>query len=303
MLRHLRCFVAVSEHLNFTVASNKLNVSQPSISQQIADLEKMLGFSLLKRNNRSVELTPAGAVFLKEAKGILQATEYAIAKATQTHLGKIGELRIGVLEPAVSSFLPEVILAFKKEYPLVTIAITHMNPQVQLQAFQSAQLDVGFSRPFRQEKYTNIQQEIIYVDKIVAVLPKDHPLAAQKIISIKELANDSFILFNRIEATRFFELMVSFCEDKGDFVPAVTQEPNLLQTLFLLVECGLGVSLVPACVRSLGNSNVQLIDLKEETPDIPLTISYLKDNSSPVTQRFLQIFKQYQDQSIKQTCI
>ncbi|MCI5058567.1 MAG: LysR family transcriptional regulator [Flavobacteriales bacterium] len=291
IFRHLRYFVSVAEYKSFTAAAYALNITQPSISQQIADLEKTLGFSLFKRSSRSVELTVAGEVFLKEAKEILLSTENAIEKATRAFEGQSGELRIGVLEPAVSRFLPKIVRAFKRKHPEVHITIQHMNPEVQLKAFQERKLDIGFSRPFVEEKYPHLQQDLIDKDSIVAVLSKDHPLAHQEAISIVELARESFILFDRSETKGFFDVIVNFCQIQGKFYPSITQEPNLLQTLFLLVESGLGVSLVPACVRHLNIPNIQVIPLKEETPTIHLTISYQND-SSPTTQAFLKIFRE-----------
>ncbi|MBS0271193.1 MAG: LysR family transcriptional regulator [Proteobacteria bacterium] len=290
IFRHLRYFIAVAEHKSFTAAAYALNITQPSISQQIADLEKTLGFNLFKRNSRSVELTVAGQVFLKEAKEILRLTENAIEKATKAFKGYSGELRIGALEPAVVGFLPRIIRAFRERHPDVVVTIQHMNPEVQLKAFQEEKIDVGFTRFFTQENSLNLRQELIYEDSIVAVLPKDHPLANQKTISVTELAKEHFILFNRVETKGFFDVIVHFCQEKGNFAPSITQEPNLLQTLFLLVESGLGVSLVPACVRYLNIPNVHIVDLKEETPVIPLMISYQND-PSPVTQTFLKIFQ------------
>lgn len=290
ILRHLRYFVAVAEHLSFTAAAHVLNVTQPSISQQIADLEKKIGFSLFRRHNRSVELTPAGEVFLLEAKEILLATENAIEKAIRAHKGQSGELRIGVIEPAVSSFLPKIVREFKEKYPQVLITIQHMNPEIQLKAFQEKKLDIGFSRPFPAEKYPELQQDKIYNDSIVAVLPNDHPLVHKRAISVSELAHEDFIFFNHRETKGYFDLITNFCQEKGGFYPTIKHEPSLLQTLFLLVESGLGVSLVPACVRNLNNINVQLLDITGEVPEVPLTISY-QLNSSPVTQAFLKIFK------------
>ena len=77
-IRPLRYFIAVAEHLNFTVASKELFVAQPAVSQQIALLEKKLGVKLFLRDKHSVQLTNAGAVFLKDAKEIIKKLEESI---------------------------------------------------------------------------------------------------------------------------------------------------------------------------------------------------------------------------------
>lgn len=71
-IRQLRYFITVAEHLNFTKAANQLYVAQSAISHQIADLEDQVGVKLFIRNKRSVQLTPAGAVFLKEVMEIVE---------------------------------------------------------------------------------------------------------------------------------------------------------------------------------------------------------------------------------------
>lgn len=96
-IRQLRYFITVAEHLNFTKAANQLYVAQSAISQQIADLEDQVGVKLFIRNKRSVKLTPAGSVFLKEAIEIVEKTSGAIEKAKQTDEGIIGSLSIGFL--------------------------------------------------------------------------------------------------------------------------------------------------------------------------------------------------------------
>src|ERR1041385_771420 len=94
-LRHLRSFVAVAEQENVSRAALKLHVSQPGISRQIRDLEEELGFSLLQRSAKSVRLTEAGRVFLKEARAVLERANEAVEAARLAASGNGGELHIG----------------------------------------------------------------------------------------------------------------------------------------------------------------------------------------------------------------
>lgn len=291
MLRQLKYFIEVAQHLSFTAAAHHLNISQPTISQQIVELEKMLGFSLFKRNNRSVVLSQAGIVFLTEAKKISESLEAAVLKASKAQKGEIGELRIGVIDAAVAHFLPNIIRLYKMQYPEIIITIQHMNPLLQLKAFEEGKIDVGFSRSFNSKQYNGLEHHIVYKDKIVAVFSKDHPLADRKNISISELKNESFILFSRNETEGFFDLMIRFCQEIGNFCPYVGHEPVLLQTLFLLVESGLGVSLIPSCARYL-NNNVSIVNIKDQSPEIPLNILYKKNNMTPASKSFLSLFNE-----------
>ncbi|PZD58183.1 LysR family transcriptional regulator, partial [Pantoea ananatis] len=94
-LRHLRYFIAVAEELHFGRAAQRLHISQPPLSQQIMQLEAETGAQLFNRTNRSVQLTPAGAQFLQDARAILLQVEQATQRAARLHRGEEGELRIG----------------------------------------------------------------------------------------------------------------------------------------------------------------------------------------------------------------
>ena len=94
-LRHLRYFVAVAEQENVSRAALKLHVSQPALSRQVRDLEEELGFDLLERSAKSVRLTEAGKVFLRESRAVLQRAEEAVSKARLTATKGQVELHIG----------------------------------------------------------------------------------------------------------------------------------------------------------------------------------------------------------------
>mgnify|MGYP001794758830 CR=1 FL=1 len=96
-LRQLRYFVAVAEELHFRRAAARLHVSQPPVSQQIAALENELGFRLLNRTRRRVELTAAGQTFLIDARSILAELETAVSAARRVQQGEAGVLRVAVV--------------------------------------------------------------------------------------------------------------------------------------------------------------------------------------------------------------
>src|ERR1041385_8821558 len=104
-LRHLRYFVAVAEELSFRRAAEKLNLAQPPLSAQIKSLEEELGVRLLERTTRSVSLTPAGRVFLEEARLVLANSSRAQRRAQEAAKGLAGTLRLGVIAPAANARL------------------------------------------------------------------------------------------------------------------------------------------------------------------------------------------------------
>ena len=94
-LRHLRYFISVANELNFTRAAALLRTAQPSLSQQIRQLEDEVGVALLERTRHRVRLTPAGHVFLRESQEIVARVESAVHQATRAARGQAGEVSIG----------------------------------------------------------------------------------------------------------------------------------------------------------------------------------------------------------------
>src|SRR5690606_18739408 len=117
-LRHLRYFVTVAEELNFTRAAEQLNTVQPSLSQQIKDLEREVGVQLLERNNRKVGLTEAGQVFLKEALLSLEHAERVIHAARQIANAQQIQMTIGVVPVAEMKAFPHIVTKGSHHSPI-----------------------------------------------------------------------------------------------------------------------------------------------------------------------------------------
>src|SRR5215470_10638038 len=98
-LRHLRYFVAVADELSFRKAAEKLHMAQPPLSAQIKGLEDEMRVRLFERTTRSVQLTPAGRVFLEEARLVLATAAQAEQRAKEAEHGLAGTLRLGIIAP------------------------------------------------------------------------------------------------------------------------------------------------------------------------------------------------------------
>src|ERR1700710_1081298 len=122
-LRHLRYFVAVAEELHFGRAAQRLGLAQPPLSQQIRQLEEMLGFALFIRSARSVKLTQAGAVYLERARRVLLSIHRDIDEARQVASGEIGSLHLGFGGSAMLTHLPFVIRAYQEAYPRLELQL------------------------------------------------------------------------------------------------------------------------------------------------------------------------------------
>jgi DNA-binding transcriptional LysR family regulator len=287
-LRHLRYFAAVAEHLNYSEASRRLHVAQPAISQTILDLEEEIGAKLFLRSNRNVQLTAAGAVLFEEVQGILKRTEEATRATQRAARGEVGVLRIGFIAPAAAPILPPLVQAYRERYPDVELQLHHMNPDAQFAAFDDGKLDLGFSRPLLPEQRAHFEEEMIYNDYLIVILPPNHPLTKERKIQPQKLADEPFVLFHRVGAPGLFDEAVGICHQAG-FSPKVRHETDLMTTVFLLVESGLGVSLVPSCARGLEQQKTVRRPLTVRSNPLCLCAIWPRGSQSPTVEAFLQI--------------
>jgi DNA-binding transcriptional LysR family regulator len=289
-LRHLRYFAAVAQYLNYSEASRRLRVAQPAISQTILDLENELGVKLLLRTKRSVQLTAAGTTFLREAGEILRRADEARRQAQRAARGEVGSLGIGFFGTAAAPILPALVQNYRSKFPDVELHLYEMNPDQQLAAFDDGRIDLGFSRPLPVERTSEFKEEVVYTDCLVVAFPEDHPLAKQKVVQLKSLAGEPFVQFHRKGAPGLFDEVIACCRRAG-FSPRVVNEPNFMATVMTLVESGLGVSLIPRCVRSLNRPHVTIRPIAPKSAPIPLCAHWRKPDENPVLAAFLDILR------------
>jgi DNA-binding transcriptional LysR family regulator len=289
-LRHLRYFVAVAEKLNFTEAARSVHIAQPSLSQQIQDLEKHIGVSLMERNNRLVKLTPAGKAFLSYAKRILQDAEDAKQHAIKVDRGEIGECRIGFLFPAVRKGLAGVIAEYKNIYPKVRLTLGHYNPADQINMLENGELDIAFTWTFNNKMHPDLHQTAVYEDTLLAVLHPAHPMANQLTIKLAQLANQPIIMFSREVAPAFYDLVIGFCGTTHNNMSFQHRQPYLMDTIVLMVESGLGIGIVPGAVKHLRQTDCVFLPFATKPPPIKLLMVQHKSSlSNPVVSGFTQL--------------
>ena len=194
-LRHLRYFVVVAEELHFRRAAERLHMSQPPLSQQIRALEEEVGATLLLRNQRQVELTAAGAAFLERAREILTLVEDAALEARRVQRGEVGRLAIGFVGSAMYSFVPELLRAFREQFPDVVLRLQELGTSEQLRQLENGRLDVGFMRlPVLRPE---LRVETVCEEPVIAALPDLHPLAAKRRLSLEDLEGQPLVLLTR----------------------------------------------------------------------------------------------------------
>ncbi|WP_316434715.1 LysR family transcriptional regulator [Klebsiella pasteurii] len=261
-LRHLRYFIAVAEELHFGHAAARLNISQPPLSQQIQILEQQIGARLFARTNRSVSLTEAGRQFLADSRQILTQVDDAAARAARLHQGETGELRIGFTSSApFIKAVSDTLSTFRRRYPDVHIQTRETNTREQIVPLNEGALDLGLMRN-TQLPETLIWERVLR-EPLLAMVPRDHPLASQPRVSLRELAREPFVFFDPHVGTGLYDDILGLLR-RYDLTPTIAQEVGEAMTIIVLVAAGLGVSILPASFRRVQLSEMCWLPIEEQ---------------------------------------
>ncbi len=291
-LRQFRYFVAVAEELHFTRAAARLNIGQPPLSLQIQAIERELGVLLLKRTRRNVELTPAGQLFLQEARLALLQAERAVQTVTRAAKGEMGTLRLSFITsvPLVNVFT-SAVRAFRTASPDVHLELKSRSSVKIIDDVLLGTVDLGFTRPSISTVLpTSLVAIPVYEDELMAVLPIDHPLnATSGLISIKELKNELFVLRPRGSGTGFYEQVFDMCGEAG-FSPQIVQEAVEATTTLGLVAAGVGITVAPEALRAIDVNDVVWRKLADDRVKSRILLVYNKSNTNPIRERFVDRF-------------
>jgi DNA-binding transcriptional LysR family regulator len=285
-LRHLRYFVAVAEELHFGRAAARLHLAQPPLSQQIRKLEEILGYPLFVRTSRAVRMTAAGELFLERARRTLRNVQDDLDEARAIGRGDEGSLRVGFIGSGMLTPLPSVLGSYREQYPRVSLQLSEMYTAGIAGLLNKGSLDAGFLRDGGQIE--GLHTEIMFAEPFVAVLPATHRLARQREISPADLRDEPFVYFTPAAGRLAYEKPLSLFEQHG-FRPQVVQEAPQWLTILQLVGAGLGVSVGPACTRSIGVPNVVCPGLKGAKVASNLELAYREDEDRAVVKSFAEV--------------
>jgi DNA-binding transcriptional LysR family regulator len=289
-LRHLRYFCAVAEEQSFTSAARRLHVSQSGVSGQVRDLERELGVTLLRRNQREVMLTSEGAVFLREAQEILAHAQRAVEIVTRASQGPYGKLTVGLCGPATSPFLPRLIREFRKRQPGVVLSLKDLEPAQQPSALANREIDIGFTRGVPPEFRKALRSEIYFSECIMAALPSGHVLEGSEAIPLGQLSAERMILYARKGAPELFDAIIAMCR-RAKFSPKIVDTPRLWQSVLTMVEAGEGIALVPACVQQLRGNCISFRALRDKKCQVDVVLAWRQNEPDASRDGFVNLLR------------
>ena len=285
-LRHLRYFITVAEELNFSKAALRLYTAQPSLSQQIKDLEDDVGVRLLNRTKRKVELTEEGAVFLEQARLTLAQADKAVAMARQVSQAKQQLLRIGFVPVAEMKIFPYVLPNLRVQNPDLKIDLLSLNNVDQIRGIKKGELDISFTRDNFQSD--EIESKFVLREPLIFILPKEHPLAKYERIPVQALDGIDFIIPSDEQSKMLHDAILNFTKDHGIEFNIVQKADNILFNINS-IGIGLGCTILPGYIATLTMNNTVIRPLDVELPSLDLFVSYRKNSNSTAVQKFMDL--------------
>jgi DNA-binding transcriptional LysR family regulator len=194
-LRLLRYVTAAADCANVTEAARRLQVSQPSVSAAIAELEQMLGITIFVRHHaKGVTLTPAGQRLIAEARLLLKHAEEFSKTAEALGDTDRGEITIGCFPTLAALFMPSVMLEFAEHHPHITLKLEEGDQEQLLRNLAQGQIEMAFSYDFGVSPGFETRS-LIALPPVVS-LPVSHRLAKARDVSLTELEEDPLILYD-----------------------------------------------------------------------------------------------------------
>ncbi len=281
-------FLAVAEELHFRKAAEKLFISQPGLSRQIKQMEDNLGITLFERNNRNVTLTQAGKYLQKELTINLKVLDTVFSNARLLNDGIEGSLNFGYVGSAMRNIIPELLIQIRNQYPNIHFNLKELDNSKQIDSVQKHQIDIGFVRLERVPNTLEIYP--ILEDTFSLVLPKNHTISEDNFTDLKQLKDESFILFDKSYSPNYHQKIMQIFDYYG-FTPMVSHKTVHASSIYKLVENNFGISIVPTSLKIDCTMDVKFIELKEITQRTILSAIWNKNNRNPILTKIIALLK------------
>ncbi|PLS03653.1 LysR family transcriptional regulator [Neobacillus cucumis] len=267
--RQLGYFIEVAKHLSFSKAAEKLNITQPTLSKMVKNLEEELDVLLFDRTTKHMKLTDAGEIVYEEAQEIMRLMNNLSDKLADMMKIKKGTIKIG-LPPVIGSlFFPKLIMDFRQSYPNIQIELEEEGAKKVEKMIEEGSVDFGFAvLPVNQELFDSCP---FIKSELKLIVDRGHPLANVETIPLKTLKNDSFIFLR--EGFALHDRIRESCIQAG-FNPNVIYESSQWDFISEMVANRHGVAILPEPLCSkLDPSVIKTVSIRE--PKIPWNLAII----------------------------
>jgi DNA-binding transcriptional LysR family regulator len=286
-LSQLAGFVAVAEELHFGRAATRLHLTQPPLSRQIMLLEQDVGVTLLDRTGRSVRLTPAGRVFLPEARRILRLAEESSLAVRRVQAGDGGSMTIGFTAVSVHGYVQSFLRRLGEQLPHVDLVLRELVTADQLEAITAGDIDLGFLRP--PVTRSGLESRVVQSERLLLAVPAGDPLTLSQPADPAALDGRALVMYSPVESRYFYDLLQEMTARAGAR-PRYVQYVSQVHTVLALVQAGLGLAVVPESATALHPDGVAFVPLADgQSPVVELAATWRADADNPALARALEL--------------
>jgi DNA-binding transcriptional LysR family regulator len=290
-LAQLSSFVAVAEELHFGRAAKRLHLTQPPLSRQIKLLEQEVGVTLLDRTGRTVKVTPAGRVFLAEARRILRLAEESSLAVRRIPTGSGGTLAVSFTAISVHGYVQSLLRRIAEELPHLDLVLREMITSDQIEAIAAGDIDLGFVRP--PVTRAGLTSRVVHAERLLLAVPAGDPFAQRgqcgQPADVAELDGRTLVMYSPVESRYFYDLVLGMTV-RADARPRYVQYVSQVHTMLALVQAGVGLAIVPESATALHPDGVAFIALADaQSPPVELAATWHEAADNPALTRVLSL--------------
>lgn len=292
-LHKLNVFVTAAQYSSFTEASKHLHIAQPSVSHDIAELEKELGAKLFMRTKSGIALTPSGEVFLAEANKMLMIAMGARQKIEKLSSAESGELRFGfvaeqMIEP-ISGFLRQ----YHADHSNIGLIFNSYTSIAVARRIQSNEVDLGFGRRESLVRHEDTDWMHLYVDPFYLAVPMGHRLAGEKALSFDQIKDETILIMSNEANPGFYGMVQSFYLSRG-VTPLINATSNDRIATIMMARIGMGIAfLTKQFLDVFKFPDIVLIPLEEGDAFHDVGVAWNKREAKPLVRTFLAELTDY----------
>ncbi|GEM75371.1 LysR family transcriptional regulator [Vibrio sagamiensis] len=285
--KQLRHFLAVAQHGNFTHAAKALYIAQPALSVSIKKFEQSLGVTLFRRNDKAVTLTQEGEVLLVHAQRVIEQLRDAQLAIDELKGLTKGEVRLGTPSMMGSYFFPNIIMAFKSQYPELKLTLVEAGTQSIREMLLNGELDIGVISST--EESDDIESDHLFSSQMVAAVGAGHDLAKQESINFEAFFDHELVLFQHGYFHR--EFLEQIQQAKG-FEMRSAFETNLLPLILSIIKQEFAIT---ALLELVTQNESDIVGIPFEPPvNLDLALAWKKHGYLSIADRtFIDFVKRF----------
>lgn len=286
-LRRLRVFLAVCDTMHMARAAERLEIAQPSLSQQIGALESAVGVKLFHRRKRGIDLTDAGVRLQTEATKLLDTHTHIIDDIRRIGRGEKGRVAVGYVGSAMSEpEFPAQLKAMQEEHPDIELSLREGSIVPLLNSLEDGELDVALIRaPI--PVHSPLKYRLHSTQDLVAILPTNHPLTRQEHVSIADLATFPMVGFPDIDNNLGIMQIVQNLAARSGCSIQIGWKASEVSGILGLVSAGLGYGVVPRLVAMRADLALEVRPISDPDATADLWLVWHGNRQSSALKQFI----------------